>query len=1208
VSTDSIFQTLQARSPGGVLALPASTFGAGALEDVIAEYCEGRLLRATGVSLQQSAAGVHLTGTGTSAPFAGMGLDATFVPDPASQTGALMTLRATPPSGWTLATSWPLLASSFFQRLTFSPVSLTLGTGGAGEPPKGLTFDGGLGFGGASAWAALGWLVGGLATIELHGPVAVTGAVPVFSLTAPIQSPVSVGGLGDLHSTFTLACTALATGKAQASGGGPVLYPYVPLLDMSLSARIPLGAGVPVTIDLASPTGLVTVNADITALTGDFLELLGSYLGIQDLGGFLPKTSSFDPSGSVELVDLGFTISPARKAITSTSIALSTPPTLKWPLARGIDIAKLGFELVVPFNAPPSTPAVFATVFGCVSLPGGELDISGSYGGGFQLAAGLAEGSHVKVTDLLDSFLPTQLDAELYLYELEMMAATNGSWSLVAGLDGGWGFSVGILTVALVEAWIQLENSGGVSGTISATARLGSGSDALVFSGAWVLPKTFALTGSFPDIDLSALAAKLTGTTPASGLPEISLSGATASIVLRGGGADTYYDFSMAASATLAGHGDLGRAGFEVRKDERGFGFLIGFDLPAGWSPGAIWQPLASLFGALTFGSSGLVVSTLSSTVPSLENLKMPSLPATLGPGVTFFSSLELTGAGIGYLAELLPAATKLDLLAVIDSATPASSIVSAALRVPAGRGAVQFTGLAVTFQPAATRFTVTAGAVFHLKQGTATDTVTLTGTGSVQIEPNPGFTLQVTLKNWNEPFGIERLTVRDFGIDLGVVDDVVVVGALGAITINQGSDSFEITIGAEFADFEVPDAIVFELGSVSGKTLMLASVIDELTSLDTSKVPVLGGIGFADLKLWLIGNPAGWQIGGYTFPPGVAVHADVTLYEWELTLDIEVHATNGIKASGAVNHPIDLYGVLVISSFDGTSGPAAGIDTSQIAAAPGGSRSPVSTRSVAPLAATNPPRYLWLDGALKFLQFENYKIKAEVTKTSFDFELDFEFLAALTVTLACSLSGGESFTGSADFSFDVELTLGPLSWEGIELIPVVHISKATGAASVGVAVNRTVVFDLAFGLAFDWSSTHVNVNPHFTAADLKNDLTQLWSTVAAWMRDHVEIVFSELLGSAEKWVEAVTSGALELSLDADQVARVLEGYFNTGVAEAAEYLRQFEFAFKDMVEALVHWFDVSVAEAAKLLGEVEKQCAITSADALLPPGTRSSG
>ncbi|HWO47010.1 MAG TPA: hypothetical protein VNM41_03035, partial [Solirubrobacterales bacterium] len=383
---------------------------------------------------------------------------------------------------------------------------------------------------------------------------------PVFALKLPIGMP-PLPVLGDLDPTFVLACL-------------PPPGQKVPVPRAFLEAKLELGDPVPIVVDLSSPAGLVSVDAEVGKLSGDLLADLGKLVGIDDLGGFLPKTSNFDPSKVVELVDLGMTIAPEKPAVTSTRIELGSG--LKWPLAKGIEIEGLRFQLVVPVDPPPETPPVFATAFGIVKLPGGELDISGAYGNKFQLAAGLGEGSHVKLSSLLDAFLPVELDADLYLDELEMIAATDGTWSLVVGLDGDWGFPLGNVEVALTKAWLELEHSGEeTNGAIGATACLGSGKSALEFDGTWVLHEAFALKGSFPKVELKEVAALLAGHGPPAGLPEIALEKATASLLV-GTGEEKTYDLALTAAASMAGQGLLGEAGFELRKDGAGFGFLLG--------------------------------------------------------------------------------------------------------------------------------------------------------------------------------------------------------------------------------------------------------------------------------------------------------------------------------------------------------------------------------------------------------------------------------------------------------------------------------------------------------------------------------------------------------------------------------------------------------------------------------------------------------
>lgn len=1186
---DSIYTTLSGLAPGGVLALPATTFGTGPFEDAISGTCDGQVLRAT-VAIEPTDSGARLTGTGSNAPFTGMHLDATFVRD---ATGAGMTLTATPIGAWSLASAWPLLANSFAQSLGFTGVSLTLGTGTPGQAAKGLAFQGTLGLGALTPWSSLSWLFAELGSIALGGPVTTTASVPVFTWTAPIRTSVTVPGLAEIQPTLTLN-SAAAPNKS-----GP---PYGPRLGMALLANIPLGPGIPVAIDVSDPSGLIAVEADPSAITSDVLVTLSAFLG-QELGAVMPKGTGFDPSSVVTLQQVGFALSPAQKRATSAWIELGTPAGTNWPIAEHITIEGIGLEVVVPFGAGTySTP--FVTAFGTVTLPGGALQISGSYGDQFLLAAGLTDGSKIKITDLLDLFLPTKLDAELYLDELDMTAVPgSGAWSLMADLTGDWGVQVGVVNIALTDAGVSLDHdSSGTTGTITATAVIaGDTTGKFTFTGTWALPETFVLSGTFPDIDLTSLAARLTGHGPPSGAPVVELTDTTATLTLEP--ATSTYDFSLTATAETQSGTTLGAAAFDVRKDTTGFGFLIGFDLPAGWSPADLWSPLGTLFGSLTFENSGMVFSTVTNTSATLANLHMASVPATVGPGITFFTSLKLVGGGLGYLGEVLPAGTELDLLGLIDTSTPANSTITAELTEPASHNALQFRDAKLTIQPATTTVIVTIDAILTVGSGKWAETVTISGGGSLQIEPQPDISLLVDIKDWAEPFGIEHLVVNDFGLRVNLTETAGLdIGLAGEVTIGQGDDDFSLSLGIGFAEFEVPDWFVFDLEAQPGKTLMLPSLIATFVpALDLSKVPVLNQIGFAQLELYIVEDPSGIKIGDHTYPQGIGLACDVTLYSWELKLCVEVNASKGIKAAGSVNHAIDLFGVLTISDVTGTTGPSASINTASLMSSPAAIAGPVKSQlaATAPAAGENPPTYLCLDGKVSLLGV-SYSLDAKVTKNSFDFDFEFQFLSAVTETIKCSLENDKNFSGSASFTFDLDVWLGPWTWEGIELMPRVHIAGPTGSVSLSVTVNPTVIFDVGFRLVFDWGAIHVSIAPHLTAIELKNDLEQLWSAVVDWMEDNLDDVWSELKADATKWAAAIESGLFDIAADADAVAQALKQFFDSELDEAASVLNTLGYGFEEAVKALVHWFEVSLEEAAQALGDAVSTCAMDSANDLL--------
>jgi len=1176
-SANPIYTKLVSLAPGGVLALPASAFEAtGPLQRAIAESCAEATLRATGVEVQATAAGATLRGIGANAPFAGMQLAATFAPE---GDGASMTLTATPLGAWSLASAWPALAETFAAELPLLQPSLTLASG------AGLSFGGALGLGG-SPWAGLAWLLGGVSSLQLGGPVLMTEAVPVFAWSAPIAT-VAVPGLAELRPTLTLSCSALAT-----TTRGP---PYAAQPALGLGASVPIGPGLPVAIDLEEPNGLVQVVAATEALSTNVLRTLGAFVG-RELEGVLPSARGFEPAAYVTLRSLGFSLIPAQRRVGSIAFVLGTPAGASWPIAAGLEVEEVALQLVVPFESSYGPP--FASAFGTLRVAGGELQISGSYGSGFALAAGLAAGSSIRLGELLDEYLPTRLEVDLELDRLEFNAVpAQSAWSLAADLRGDWGFEVGVVRVALTNAGVSLEHepnaSPATSGTITATAVIGGETrEQFRFTGTWTLPQTFVLSGTFPNVELSALAAKLTGHGAPAGAPAVELTETTMTLALspEARGAEVY-EVSLVASAR-SGQTLLGSAAFDVRREANGFGFLVGFDLPVGWSPADLWAPLGTLFGALQFESSGMVVSTLASTAATLSTLRMPSVPATVGPGVTFFTSLKLAGGGLGYLGEVLPAGTELDLLALIDTATPANSTITALLTEPASNGAVQFREVRLSVQPATTRVEASISAQLTVGSGEWAETLTIRGGGSLVVEPQPDISLSIDITEWSEPFGIEHLVVNDFGLRVNLLETGLDVGLAGKVTIGQGEDVFSLTLGLGIADFEVPDWLVFALEPLPGKTLMLPSLIAAFVpDLELAKVPVLNAIGFKELSFYLVEDPGGITIAEHRYPQGIGLDCDVLLWSWELQLAVDVSASQGIRASGSVNEPIDLLEVLKLSDVTGTRGPAASIDTSGLMPA-------AASRAA---AAAEPPPYLFLDGRLTLLA-ETYTLEAKVTRSSFEFDFGFTLLEAVGVTVACSLHDATHFSGSAAVEFDLDITLGPWTWEGIELMPAVHISGPRASAAISILVEPSVVFDLGFAFAFDWGSVHVSVEPHLTAAQLGSGLSELWSVVYDWLQEHLDVVWAEFKADAAKWAHAIEEGLFAIEADAEAVAHALHGFFDASLDEAADVLNTFAFEFEAKVAALVHWFAVTAAEAARALGDSVHSCAIESANALLTP------
>lgn len=1172
MSAQSIRDVLARWTTGTTLALPAEAFGRGPVQEALATFCGGTLT-VGGAQVATSGETVTVEGAGAGSPFEGAGVNAVF-----GEAGAgvvTLQLTATLPAVWTLDDGWPQLHGTFVTGVDLGGGTLALVSGDGTSVQPALSFAGTMRLG--SEWGAFGWLLATATSFELSGAIAVQQGVPVLRWSAPILAPVDIGLLKDVELHLELACTARPTPATawtlEPSGRSPPFFPE-PSLALIAEAEV-AGTTVPISVDIAGRGGIVTIAVGIEGIAGDALTLLGRWLGV-DLVQYLPRGSGFDPSQSVHLQAIELDVAPGTATMSAARIWLGND-TLRWTVAPGIAVTGIVLLLEVPHPTAPTT--VYSTLFGTVKVGSGTLDISCAYAEQLMLAAVLGP-EPVQLDALLTQIgLPAGTLPPLALDQLELIVAPAApTWSLVTALSGDWTFDLGLVTVALTQAWAQLEYDPGgappTRGAIGLTADIGG---VVTCSGEWTLPGTFALRATFASVELAALATTLTGTTPPA-LGGTSLTDASVSIVLNTTTGD--YELALAATATH-GQAQLGRAAFEIARNGGAWGFLVGFVLPSAWSPADVWSELAFL-RQLTIEQAGMTLSTLpAGTKPNIPAGTVPSVPATVAEGASFFATLALTG-GLEAVSQLFAGDVTLELLGVVDLASPAGTIVKATLTEPAAKNAMAWGSVSLTIDVGRATVSLAATGTYTLGSGDWTSPMTLLGAGSVTLDP-PAGSLVLAVEQW-QPFGIRGLLVDEVALTLALDTEGVNVGFYGKLTIGEGAGAFNLTLGGVVADFEVPDALVFELETASGTTATLAAMIGQFTDLSLESVPVLEAIGFASLGFYCIAIPEGWRVGAYTYPPGIGVHGDITIYSWEATFDFELQEQRGVIAKGAISKPIVLGDVLTISDVTGALGPSGSIDTTQLAAVAG--------------PGTVPAPYFTLDGTIDLLGIRT-SIEAKAAARDFTFVLEFDFRETVEVHLQCSLIDDTSFSAEAAFDFDLDVTLGPWPSSGPTVIPQVHIDGPSGAASLGLAIDRTVVFALRFGLRFDWRTVHVNVAFELTAAELGNDLTRLDEAVTRWLESNVDAVFHEVLQDAEHWTALVKEGAFALEADAEEIAEILKTQFDAAVADVAGYLSELSYDLTEMVEALVSVFDVTAAEAIHLLGfEPGKQpCALTLGD-----------
>ena len=883
MAADGIYQTLLGCLSGSTLTLPSTTF-AGGIADVLATYFPNSTLVADNVVLTQQGEGAAFqNATGGPGPLSGMTIAATFSP---GSSGVTLLLTATPPASWTFDKGWPLLANTWMASLGVSGAVFTLTSVAQSPLAKGLNFSGGLTLG--PAWSAALWLLGGSGVIAVSGPIGQSGTVPTFAFKAPVSKPIEVPVLGTLTLSMVISCAAVS-GKVNPPasrmprlastmpGTGPISAPWVPQIGLGLTTTITLARSpVPIFIDLSAPGGLIPITADVSQLSLVTLQDFVSLLQGADLSTALPPPSEFNPGQYLALKTLTFTLAPKIPKLVSAEIVLGS--TKSWPVTDGISVGPVNLAFTVAFG-PIS---IMASLTGPVNFTGGSFQL-GAYYPGFMFTGGLAPDSKVNLTALMNAVLPITVNATLILDQLNFVVIqTTGSFSLTTGLVGDWAIPVGIATIHLTGAWMELERQGATTGSIAvqgtitsptvardivvaSLSEVASAPGPITFNGSWTLPGTFSLAAAFPDIHLTKLAAQLTDQSIPSGVPDVALTNGALSLTLNLSSGE--YSFALATSASV-NDTSIGTGLFVVRKAQSGSGFVIGFVIPQTWSPAQIWPQLGSLFDKLTFSNSGLVISTLpAGSAIDLPNLKQASLPASVNPGFTFFTSLALKGDILGPISHLFDDNISFDLLAVVDTAAPANSVFQAIYQGSKGKNAVQFTGITVTLKPAAMSFSLSAGAILNIES----EHITLLGVGTIALEP-PSMSFTILIENWVQPFGIKNLTVKAFGLQVGVEAAILSVSLLGSFDIGAGDNKFTLVVGGKLDNFEVPAAILFELVDDNPqRPLMLSDVINQFTSLDLSHVPILGHVGFKTLEFWVVDDPAGFKSAATIFRPASA-------------------------------------------------------------------------------------------------------------------------------------------------------------------------------------------------------------------------------------------------------------------------------------------------------------------------------------------------
>ena len=1037
----------------------------------------------------------------------------------------------------------------------------------------------------------------------------------------------------DLPVTFSAVST-------DPSENGKIEIPPPPVATyLQLASQVHIGPSeappIPIELDFNGLGDVLVFGARLKEISEYGIEAFSGLVHDAPLAAYVAR---YVPLDTVALERLEVMVSTNPLAVAAIGLGLGTTHSLT-VVPGYVEIPDVHVDLLVNDPLSPSITAVLGGRF--VFLDGIPVWINAVLPE-MVFSGGLETDPPLSLEQIVQAFLPSVHNVpDIWLNQLFVSADLESRrYAFQLAVTSEWAIPIGIARFQLEQASLALgydaNLSSSFSGEIAATAVLLSDSDQEIarFFAEWRLPRDFLIEGRFPEVPLNELADILTGGAipNAAGVPEIVLRDSLVRFQMSEGAerrrrltATTSYRFTLETTIEAEGIGAAGifcevrRGASSPKAADGATGFVAGLVLKPDWKPDALWGGLAEVFDLLTVKDAGLILSSIEDDQFALPNLNMSYVPAKIQPGVTFFSALELSGDVFEPLRQLFASDVELDLYAYIDTRDLASSEIVASLPGQNGQGAVSFTGLAIAMRPGRGEFSVTAGALFDVYG----ERLTLEGSGTLILKP-PAATFAIRIANWHHPFGIEGLDILTFGLSFTVSAAGVAIGLLGDFLI--GSDpaqQFRFAVGGQVLNFEAPSSLLFKLES-SVRPLRVTDLVEQYTHLELDEVPLLDEVAFVKLDFYVVTDPAGWKApDGHFYPQGIGIDAEVIFAdEWDVKVFLEAGATRGILADGSVSKPIEILDLLKISDVAGDKGPRVHIDTSGLppyevplpvrldeqrlrrlrATAKGATAVVSGINPYAVLTAADPAKtYFAFSGAVQLLGLhESFSGSATDGGFEVNFHADLEQL--FRANFRASLAKDSGFQGHADGRFDFDLNFPDgVSIDGWPVLPPIVVHGPNAFLTIDAVVGMSEAW-VALLLDFHWGSFHFNPSFRLDAGQAAQLLGQLWQEIVAWINDHLEEFFDDLLSSAERYIAAIAEGLLWAGQSALEIAQALYYVFGvTSIERMAALLIQAQrLGYTAMVYALMEVFGVSFDDAVAALRRIGDSCAVATNEAVL--------
>lgn len=375
------------------------------------------------------------------------------------------------------------------------------------------------------------------------------------------------------------------------------------------------------------------------------------------------------------------------------------------------------------------------------------------------------------------------------------------------------------------------------------------------------------------------------------------------------------------------------------------------------------------------------------------------------------------------------------------------------------------------------------------------------------------------------------------------------------------------------------------------GKSWHLTDMPNNMMHYQLTKTPK--GIKVTlDTQLYVA--PQASQIGTLQFDQGFFLNGTLKILGLEWTSTVNVNPRKGVSVDTYTNKALTIYKpqFFKLSDIENKKGPRLS------------------------LATFNQPKHeikefrkphLYLNGKLSLLGIEVAESFVQINKNGFQFYLEQNRGINISCnSLSAKVMAGFSINGSfnsinnftagggAEVTIQGKVNLGKLlsftkKIPGASLNQLGSIKinlQAKGKVQTGYQKNKAFA---RFEGSFAFQKTSYKIKKDLNAND--KALAKIGDSVF----DEVKNVFTDLFGTAEKWIEGIKNGLVEGIKDVEEMGKVLKDVFKKPAKEAAKLLLNAGKSMDDVGKALKGAYKQSAKDVAKTfkgLGKTSTQVA----------------